>query len=379
MSKLESLMYLEINLVAVILVIIIRCKTQGLSQMVAQRNFMYSINSMVVFFLSDTLCTMMNWKLIAFNLPIFYLSKSAYFLSTALMCYFWFIYFEYLHDSAFIKDRRNIWFSSIMVVIMLILVVVNYFNGALFYLDEANNYYRGPLFMALYILPYSYVLVSSLRAVVALFTGHSKANRKTLFLLAMFPIPPAFAGISQLYFPSLPVACSALSLEVLIMYLDWMDQIISIDPLTRLNNRKQFIYYFDHLHPDENRNSHHYLLMIDADHFKAINDTYGHVEGDIALVRIADALRSSFHGLEHRASIARYGGDEFIALVEVNDEEQIANIISSIRSNLHELNVKAKAPYDLSVSIGVSELLPGVSLKQLVEEADEHLYQEKHR
>ncbi len=80
------------------------------------------------------------------------------------------------------------------------------------------------------------------------------------------------------------------------------------------------------------------LLMIDANKFKQINDTYGHIQGDAALVRIADALRMSCDQLHVKANLSRYGGDEFAVFVWTKSEGELEKLQNRIRENLKELN-----------------------------------------
>lgn len=95
-----AILYLEINIVAIILVAIILYKTNGLSKMVAQRNFALSIAAEIVFFATDTLFVMINEGLLNIHLGVInndtvrFACKELYFFSSAGMCYYWFIYFE---------------------------------------------------------------------------------------------------------------------------------------------------------------------------------------------------------------------------------------------------------------------------------------------
>jgi hypothetical protein len=164
MEMLYAVLYLEINLVAVVLVGIIGIKTNGLSKMVAQRNFAMSIEAEILFFLSDTVYVMGAHGFFQGSPVLIMTSKSAYFFSTALMCYFWFVYFEYLQESSFVESRRRVRLASIPVWIMAILLICNLFTGFLFYVDDNGIYQRGPLFIVQYILAYAYVFFSCFRA-----------------------------------------------------------------------------------------------------------------------------------------------------------------------------------------------------------------------
>ena len=374
-----ALLYLEINLIAVFLIGIIRHRTGGLSKMVAQRNFAMAINALTAFFLSDTFFVMMDCGLVPYSKAAALAAKAVYFFSTTLMCFFWFIYFEYMQDFPFVRSRRRVLISSVLVWVMGALLIANLFAGFLFYVDADGIYHRGPLFLIQYLLSYIYVFFTCTRALIGVFQKSRFAQRKMLLSLALFPIAPAGAGILQIFYPQLPLACATLSLATLLLYLDWLDQMISIDPLTRLNNRKQLTYHYEHWAKSGDDAAPLYLVLIDANKFKSINDTYEHIQGDAALVRIADALRLGSRDFPHRVNIARYGGDEFVILANSDNAGQIDTLRANIDKSLRELNQAAKAPYELSVSMGAVKAEPALSLKELIERADEQLYEEKAR
>ena len=373
-----ALMYFEINIMAVILVGIILYKTQGISKMVAQRNFAMSIQAEIVFFLSDTFYVLIQKGFIPYSGIAVIILKSMYFLSTTLMCFFWFLYFEYMQGSPFVENRKRVRISSVLVWLMGLLLIVNAFSGILFYVDDSGQYRRGTLFIVQYILAYLYVMITCLRALIGIFDKKKISQRHTLVKLALFPIAPAGAGILQFIYPHLPLACAALSVATLIMYMDYTDMMISIDPLTKLNNRKRLIFHYEHWiqHPEEEDV---YLLMIDANKFKSINDNYGHIEGDAALVRIADAMRMGCRELKLKNNISRYGGDEFAILLWTGEEEDVKKLIDAIKRNLSALNAEADSPYDLTVSIGYTKASKKLGLTDIIAVADGQLYEAKRK
>jgi diguanylate cyclase (GGDEF)-like protein len=151
----------------------------------------------------------------------------------------------------------------------------------------------------------------------------------------------------------------------------------SLDALTRLHNRAALEDYLTTLvqlqrtfpRPAT-------LLLIDLDHFKSINDTYGHPAGDETLRAYADRLVLSFP--RRSDFLARYGGDEFVAVLPdtpLTDGVRLAERhAADIRTLDHRVCDQQVA---LSISIGVAELLPGESARQWVERADRALYAAK--
>ena len=374
-----ALMYLELNVVSVLLVCVIRYKSNGLSQMVAQRNFVMAIDAQVAFFASDTLARLMYYGFLPSSPYMVIFLKSVYFFSTALMCYFWFVYFEYMQESDFVKSRTRVRVASILVWVMAIMLLINVKVGMFFFIDEDGIYTRGPWFILQYILSYAYVFFTCTRAFIGIFDKRKIAKRKLLIELAIFPVVPAIAGIIQFVKPELPLACVSLSLATLILYLNWIDQVISLDPLTKLNNRKRFVYFYDQWQMTHDEKEDLYLMMIDANKFKSINDTYGHAAGDMALVRIAEALNRSCRFTNKRSHIARYGGDEFAVFICGADPELMDSIKEKISESLKELNDADKAPYELSVSMGYTKVTYRQPLKNAIEMADKNLYEDKER
>lgn len=122
------------------------------------------------------------------------------------------------------------------------------------------------------------------------------------------------------------------------------------------------------------------FLLLDVDHFKAYNDTYGHVQGDICLKRIAQVARNVL--LRTSDLAARYGGEEFALVLPFTPGEGARRIAEEICAELRHLQIPHSATSEgiVTVSIGCATLVPTVSrsAEQLVEMADRALYKAKH-
>ena len=153
-----------------------------------------------------------------------------------------------------------------------------------------------------------------------------------------------------------------------------MKEKIYLDQLTGLNNRNGLYEYFQEKRFELSKDKFLYLLIMDANKFKFINDTYGHNEGDNALMRIASVLKKV--GRKHDALAVRYGGDEFILIGEGHKENEIDKICGEIHQTLLKVNQVANVPYELSVSIGYAKYTTG-NLEDFIENADQRLYKIK--
>lgn len=149
------------------------------------------------------------------------------------------------------------------------------------------------------------------------------------------------------------------------------------DHLTGLLNRVQFESMLTHTIDRANRNNNKFALMyIDLDHFKEINDTYGHNVGDIMLKNVSSIIRNT---LRKEDIIARVGGDEFnIILDHIKDEADVISIASKLNEVIKkEIKIDNKTFY-MSFSIGVS-IYPehGDNPSDLIKNADSAMYQVK--
>jgi diguanylate cyclase (GGDEF)-like protein len=150
-----------------------------------------------------------------------------------------------------------------------------------------------------------------------------------------------------------------------------------VDDLTGLSNRKGFLSLADHHIRLAYRTGKTFLVgFFDFDGMKFINDTFGHQEGNHALVETASVLRDSFRQSD---ILARYGGDEFAVLVSDAIESSVAVVIHRVQEKMAVRNAQPGRRYPLSLSIGI---VPGDSaqsqdLEQLLHQADALMYRHK--
>jgi len=150
-----------------------------------------------------------------------------------------------------------------------------------------------------------------------------------------------------------------------------------IDDLTGLNNRRGFLRLGEHHMKLAYRTGKPFLIaFIDLDELKRINDTFGHQEGNHALVDASNVLKDSFRQSD---ILARIGGDEFAALVVEASDHSIETIVHRVQHKLDSLNADPGRRYDLSLSIGIvaADLTEHANLEALVSQADALMYRHK--
>jgi two-component system cell cycle response regulator len=153
-------------------------------------------------------------------------------------------------------------------------------------------------------------------------------------------------------------------------------QLALVDELTQLYNRRGFLSVFQQYLKIARRDDKDLLLlMVDVDGLKVINDNYGHLEGDRAIVDTARVLKKTFRGSD---LIGRIGGDEFVVLAVQASDKDVKAIKKRLQANINQYNLTSK-DFTLSLSVGITSFDPqeDVVFEDLLVLADEDLYHQK--
>lgn len=159
-----------------------------------------------------------------------------------------------------------------------------------------------------------------------------------------------------------------------------LNQSITWDSLTKVLSRQAYLEQSLSLVADNSPMSATgiAILMLDIDHFKNINDTYGHFIGDSALVAVAEAISGMLHD---RQICGRLGGEEFAVTIEANTEQEALQLAEKIRSSVEKISIPManNAVIHMTVSIGTAyqPIVKELNLRMLLAQADAALYRAK--
>ena len=237
----------------------------------------------------------------------------------------------------------------------------------------------SPFFFTFPLIVGGAALVVSPRATVGL-----AAIASTAYLLAV--------GVGQTFtFPAATVAAVGVNLTALLL-LAYVAMVIAreqrrardeavrmstIDPLTGLSNRGHFFAALEREISRSQRTGRRFcLLMMDLDELKAVNDRYGHFHGDRVLRSVGEVIRSSVRRID---LAARYGGDEFVALLPETDPTGAWVLAEKVRLGVGELAIEVDgSPLKTSLSVGVvTHPDDGETADELMIKADEAMYASK--
>ena len=154
-------------------------------------------------------------------------------------------------------------------------------------------------------------------------------------------------------------------------------KLATTDDLTGLYNRRYFMEKLSQQKALSERNDSDFVICFcDLDHFKHINDTFGHQCGDVVLQKFSEILMASIREVDYAA---RFGGEEFVCLLVNTDIENAKKVTERIRSSLENYNFSDIAPQLFAtVSIGISNFKQFNTLQETLVSADHRMYRAKH-
>ena len=305
-----------------------------------------------------------------------HLSNCIYFGSCIAGTYAWFLYTERELDTGLIDNRIFVRLSRLPLIFTLLLLASNAFNGCVFRLDEHNVYSRGPLHILTFLFPCFYLIFSVFHSLTQAFQKENYVKKESYINLSMFTLITTVPAALQVLIPGTPLSCMGLSMAVLLVYINSQEMLVSIDPLTQLNNRLNMTRFLSSKIEQRNSDIPLYLFLTDLDLFKQINDTYGHVEGDNALVLFASVLRQT--AARFGCFVARYGGDEFVLICESDQKDIVEQIRDFIAEGLRQVNQTSQKPYQLASSIGAARYTADLQyIPDFIAMADRSLYEVK--
>ena len=355
MNPLYYIYYIETNIICIAIssFILFGCYTKARRDGVdesAIRSFAW-VN--IAFCISDILAAYFRG---VEGLAVKYLLYIANIFYVSVPLFFAFLFAEYSHykltGSELIKTMKG----KILLIPLLItfaLMISTPLTHFGFVIDDKNLYQRGIGAFVIPFVAWGYYLATTIRLVFRIIKSGSYIEKQTLLPLVFFALWPLIANILQIKFYGITVSQVGFTLSILLVYITRLRNQILNDELTNLKNSRDFNIYINNMIRTGVEHE-LYILIIDVNHFKKINDKYGHTEGDQVLKKIGQIIRDTCMEIDHNIFVCRYGGDEFLVTSKNNNVMEVEQLKNSIRENIQQANLTQTKDYDFSVSIGSS-------------------------
>ena len=250
-------------------------------------------------------------------------------------------------------------------IAMYVATLINFFIPISYHITDANVYERRPFSYVYYFVIFYFCF----SAVFTTWRYEKENGAKAFFNVKMFLVPILIGAGLQFAFYGLSLAWLSAALGLVGLYMMQQNEVAYIDSLVEIYNRQ----YLNHiLSAWINRGNTFTGIMLDIDHFKHINDQFGHSEGDRALQTVADLLKRC---CEDHEWVFRFAGDEFIILKMSDSVHGLDPYMEKVNRRLEEYNHKDH-PYRIGISYGASYFDKG-DIDSFMKEMDENMYQMK--
>ena len=334
-----------------------------------------------------TSLVMLNMVLISIDLSTWYfdgkaglineifcrLSNTLLFVLEPIGLALWNLYANYLvfHDEHRLQRVKKI--LLIPLILNAVLSIISLRTGWFFGFTEQNVYHRGDLYLIhiviciiLLLTPFPFIL-----------KNRREIPKKHFLSLVLFSIPITIGTTLQVLFYGVTYTWSGMMLSLLIVYLSIQERESSTDFLTEVYNRKQLDHFIKAKVKGKKQGSFS-IILIDLDKFKEINDEFGHNVGDEALQDTVEILQKN---LRYDDFLARYGGDEFLIVMDVHTPELLEATIQRLKESFNEFNQTRGKPYSLSFSAGyfLYDYKTKMNAQDLLKLVDQLMYKDKER
>ena len=372
--------YVQAHIACILLLSIIFYKiVRGVNKQASQIYLGNLVVTLMLYYIAEIFWALVDGSVISSAPTMLYLSNIFTYILISVAAYYWYIISEALQRDKLIENTVLRRLLATPVLVSALLVVTAYRTGLVFYVDENGRLVNGSFYVILVIVPFAYLIASSVKAFSRFANRDRYVDRNIYFMIGVFPFAPIILGAMQAIYWRVPFLCYGTVAAVYYVYLTTQDNLISIDPLTQTNNRNQLYKYLVQKMRSEEQGLSLFLIMVDIDRLRDINEAYGHAEGDRALCRVATAIKDACQGSRSRMFVSRYGADEFVVVAEMAYRAEAAWLADQIKNEVKRATNVDAAPYDIHVSVGISQYdyQAPVTIQSFIARADSDLYQNK--
>jgi diguanylate cyclase (GGDEF)-like protein len=367
---------IDINIIAVIILAILFFKAYSASKkmFVHQRLFLGMVLLNVIIIVFDTASWLID------GLP----GSSALFWNKGtnlvldiiipLAPSMWILYIDYQLKKSEANLKKIFFILGCVLLANGLVSFASLWTGWYYLIDGHNIYHRGDYVWIFMSLCYALILYSFFTVLF----NRDKIDKKHYTSLLLFFVPFLIGTTLQALFFGVSYAWTGMMLGMFILYLNIQVELLNADYLTGAFNRRQLEdYLFDKIKNSVAKEPFS-AILIDLDDFKIINDRYGHHTGDEALKDTVGILRNS---LRQRDFIARFGGDEFIIVMDVDNREALNQTVERILKNVASFNSETQRPYKLSFAMGYDVYDPQSKLnyEEFIMKIDDLMYLDKNQ
>jgi diguanylate cyclase (GGDEF)-like protein len=305
----------------------------------------------------------------AWLIPISYLLHLCLFTTAPILSYYGYALIRSLiyHSK---EDSKWIRVLIIPVYLNAAITILSVKYNLIFYIDSSNVYHRGKYFLIFSVITYFYLLLS----LILVFNKKNQIVKQEFIPLVLFSLFPTIGGLIQTIFYGPLLMWSSIAFSLVIIYVFLQERMVQLDDLTGAWTRGTFEFYI-HNRLIQNSGEKIAVIYCDLDDFKAINDQFGHIEGDRAIKNTIKIIKNA---IRKNDIVARMGGDEFIIILEQESNEMLDKTLDRIKAEFYQYNKSSGKNYKLDCSFGADLFdLNSQSIEEFLHHIDCLMYENK--
>lgn len=282
-------------------------------------------------------------------------------------------YVDFWMDDKNKKKRRifQVFFMTLAIINAIVVIIDYIFKMHWLFILNGSEYSRGQFYMYRAYILFAFIVL--VMVYVIIFRKNIMAEYRNMILV--LPILSIVGALIQA-FTSIKTTYAAISMACITIYLIYQTTDVNVDYLTGILNRRGLDWKLYEKIKASTSGKTFSVIMFDLDHFKDINDSLGHDEGDYAIKATSEILANVF-GKED--IIGRFGGDEFCIISDYTDRRIIDEKITDVRNQLQKIKHKRgwTEIFDISSGVEIYDIQQGMTRDEFMKHIDELMYKEK--
>lgn len=291
------------------------------------KNKLFQLCFLVTFcaMVSNILSTILIYTLNPYTLLLTWILNTFYFIATPLMGTVYFFYSLANVYEGNPKISKYFLITSLPSIVYGVMVLLNPLTRNIFNITLEHGYTQEKLIMTTYYVFYFYCIA----CVVLIILQGKRVSTAIKVILFTYPLIAVIVILIQMMYPNIILSGSAATCAILLIYLYLQNKQLSIDHLTNIPNRQEFLKMLEIALKKE---ANFTLLVLSLREFKSVNDHYGQHIGDALLKAVSDFLRKGM--LLREGILYRYSGDEFAILIKPRDQRSVEELVDQIQARM---------------------------------------------
>ena len=350
---------LSVNTLALLILLVLLGEVKARSSrflLIDQRLFAAMLFTNIAMLVLDTGTWLLDGRMFPGARTLNMVVTASYYALDPLMA---FLYLYYCDVKISVPKARRLKLLPLYLApfaVNLVLTLLSIRGGYLFRIGADNHYSRGSLLVLSFILSSMLMAVAFISVTLYLLAKRKAHAGSTMQInphgvhsLLVFTLPPLVGVVVQIWVNQVTIVWISTVISLLITFIHLQNVEITTDVLTGIFNRRQTESYLQSLMQPSGKERPFALIVMDLNHFKQVNDRYGHLMGDNALRAMAEVLHDVCRKDEF---YSRYGGDEFVVITHTVDEPYIYDLIKRLNESLAVYCTLNALPVSLTLCAG---------------------------